>query len=146
METTRLLVSFGASLKTKARDGRSIISRGSAAHQPELLKILEKERSLRQDPPPQFQSEARPTTVLPGGATKRKLVHWACRGEELQDNPVVNRESVEVAGEAPGVFFCQPPESCAKRLRRLETWPFEDFLVLQLTFGIHFRFWPEVSR
>ena len=128
METTRLLVSFGASLETKARNRRSIISCGSAAHQPELRKILEEERRLRQAQPPQFQSESKPTDVLPGGAKKRKLVEWAYRGEELQDSPKVKREDVEVAGEAPGFFFCQPPESCAKRLRRLEPWPFRDVL------------------
>ena len=128
MEITRLLVSCGASLETTARNGCSVISCGSAAHQPELREILEEERRLRQAPPPQFQSETKPANVLLGGAKKRKLVEWAYRGEELQDDPKVKREDVEVAGEAPGFFFCQPPESCAKRLRRLEAWPFRDVL------------------
>ena len=109
MEITPLLVSFGASLETKARDGCSIISCGSAAHQPELRKILEEERRLRQAPPPQFQSEAKPANVLPGGVNKRKLVDWAYRGEELHDNPAVNRQAVEVAGEAPAFFSASRP-------------------------------------
>ena len=53
---------------------------------------------------------------------------WAYGGEEMEGNPLVKRQAVEVAGEAPGFFFFQPPESCAKRLRRLETWPFRDVL------------------
>ena len=140
METTRLLVSFGASLETKARNGCSVISCGSAAHQPELREILEEERRLRQAPPPQFQSEVKPGTVLLGSFKKRKFVDWAYRGEELEDNPVMTRQAVEVAGEAT-FFFCfrQPPESCAKRLRRLETWPFRDVLH-------SFLIWPEVGK
>ena len=128
MDVTRLLVSCGASLETKDRGGRSVISCGSPAHQPELCEILEEERRLRQAPPPQFQSEANPRTVLPGGVKKRKFVEWAYRGEELEEKPSVKRQAVKVAGEAQGFFFCQPPESCAKRIRRLETWPFRDVL------------------
>ena len=72
MDITRLLVSCGASLETTDRSGCSVISCGSAAHQPELRKILAEERRLRRAPPPQFQSKAKPDTVLPGGLKNAK--------------------------------------------------------------------------
>eukprot|EP01045_Picozoa_sp_COSAG04_P007879 COSAG04_NODE_422_length_14618_cov_11.903712_7_plen_80_part_00 len=79
MDTTRLLVEHGASLKVKNKDGDTALHVAASHHMAEAVAyLLEKGAD-----PDEMNAEARKPHSMAHGEAKELLLNWKKRGQDL---------------------------------------------------------------